>query len=252
VINPKYLCFERCEQLFATARNKDNGKPVPRVSGIRLFKNQDSVFTVRRYGALIATVTDTNVVTLYEQPLYFIHHAYQRLFGITSWRIGKRKSRVWSVETHGWNRGSDEMFKSHPMFFPGLEYDLNECKFLNTKPDPVRKRNPEADLAWRRKLSQYTKIWAVSAKCGAFDWVKELYKTEPFCLAQLGSDEVVSIVDKQDLSPETIKRIVIPICWSELRWNPQRVDQAIATAFKRTYASRREQIRKNLGCFAYE
>ena len=251
MINAKYLSFERCEALFATARNKANGKPVPGVTGMRLFKHYDEMFTVKRYGLPMAFVADTDIVTLLETPLYFTHHAYQRLFGLTSWRIGVSKARIWSVETHGGNRGSNEQFKAHPIFFCGMEYDLKERKFLNAKPDPVRKRNAEADIAWRRKMSEYSKIWTVSAKCGAFDWIKAHANYE-YNLTHVGADELVGIVNRQDFSEDAVKRIVLPCCWRELRWTPNRVDESVATAFKRTYAARREEIRKNLGCIAYE
>lgn len=177
---PVIESYSDAVNFFATAKNKENGKPI--LSFARMYQQGDA-YTINIGKLLIAKVLPDNTleyhasVDEYRSVHPTISSALDRIINVKSLRVGKNRYRVghvkwlgrvmtsWGRETHNWNKLRSEGQE----YFQGLKIDLMSGEVINPRADMSLTVNPDNRKTWLRALRSFKNGILVRKKLGVFD-----------------------------------------------------------------------------------
>ncbi len=177
---PMIESYTDAANLFETAKNKINGKPI--LSFARMFQSGDA-YAIHIGKLVIAKVLPDNTleycasVDEYRNVHPTISSALARVINVKSLRVGKNRYRLghtkwlgrvmtpWGRETHDWNKLRSEGQE----YFQGLKIDLISGEVINPRADMSLTVNPDNRKTWLRALRSFKNGILVRKKLGVFD-----------------------------------------------------------------------------------
>lgn len=260
--------------VFNTARKPSDGKPLSKSRNTyRLYKDGDTL-VFHHWGSEFARVTPDDVLHMTRVPYGSTGNAYTKFFGI--WTI-YRKRGVYgmcvsndearpSYPRMDWTQRDTPEYKARmdaynkafaawkaamPVWQEGAKYDLTARKFMGCQPYvpvPQRPLNKEVNSAWRRKVSDFHRVWKVATKMGAYDVTDADIRES----SDLTVDRLRTIIETGEVGVSDAAGMVRSIgAW--YLWHYKDIDsrrKVMTDLFKRVYARYRPYVREHVGCFA--
>jgi hypothetical protein len=172
--------YNNAVNFFATAKNKENGKPI--LSFARMFQRGED-YTIHIGNQMIAKISPDNTLEYcasldeYRNVHTTISSSLDRVIDVKSIRVGKNKYRIghvkwlgriktpWGSETHNWQKLRSEGQE----YFQGVKIDLHSGEVINPRADMSATINPENRKTWLRALRSFKNGIHVRQKLGVFD-----------------------------------------------------------------------------------
>lgn len=177
---PMIESYTDAVNLFETAKNKANGKPI--LSFARMFQSGDA-YAIHIGKLVVAKILPDNTleycasVDEYRNVHPTISSSLDKVINVKSLRVGKNRYRIghvkwlghirtsWGVETHNWNKLRGEGQE----YFQGLKIDLHSGEVLNPRADLTLAVNPDNRKTWLRALRSFKGGIKVRNRLGVFD-----------------------------------------------------------------------------------
>lgn len=167
--------YEDAAKLFATARNKEKGKPIK--SWARLFKDGND-YTVCFLSRVLFRITPDNMLVWECTPEELrrcaatVVSSLYRVVPFDIIRVGMGRYRVGHLinimhSTPDWIDRS--LLREQPELFSGLSFSMLTGECNNRQPDLLTTVNPAARKLWLSTLRQYKRGLKVRQKIGALD-----------------------------------------------------------------------------------
>lgn len=176
------MFWDSLNNTMDTCRYRHKGKPISSWGRLRDCTNGDIGLYIGYGNDLLWSVSRDNIVTFHQDS----EHAggqttvssMGRWFPVILSRRGQNDYRVmfgWDMyrNTLAYRQGDNwkQLEKESPYIFNGLQYDLNDSKFLNAKPIDKTIEFPEKRKEWRSLLTRYKKLMKSNVVIGMFDKV---------------------------------------------------------------------------------
>lgn len=176
---PMIESYTDAANIFATAKNKVNGKPI--LSFARMFQSGDA-YAIHIGKLVIVKILPDNTLE-YCASVEDYRYAHQsiscldKVIDVKSLRVGKSRYRVghskwlghirtsWGVEIHDWKKLRNEGQE----YFQGLKIDLVSGEVLNPRADLTLNINPDNRKTWLRSLRSFKNGIKVRNRMGVFD-----------------------------------------------------------------------------------
>ena len=177
---PMIESYTDAANLFETAKNKINGKPI--LSFARMFQSGDA-YAIHIGKLVVAKILPDNTleycasVDEYRNVHPTISSALDRVINVKSLRVGKNRYRLghtkwlgrvmtpWGRETHDWKKLRSEGQE----YFQGLKIDLVSGEIINPRADMTLTVNPDNRKTWLRALRSFKGGIKVRNRLGVFD-----------------------------------------------------------------------------------
>lgn len=167
-------------KLFATARNKEKGKPVMFMSWARLYKDGND-YTVCYLSRVLFRITPDSMLVWECTPdelrrcAATVVSALYRVVPFDIIRVGMGRYRIGHfmhiIPVAGTRRDwiDRDLLKQQPELFSGLSFSMLTGECNNRQPDLMTTVNPAARKQWLSTLRQYKRGLKVRQKIGALD-----------------------------------------------------------------------------------
>lgn len=177
---PMIESYTDAVNLFETAKNKINGKPI--LSFARMFQSGDA-YAIHIGKLVVAKILPDNTleycasVDEYRSVHPTISSALDRIINVKSLRVGKNRYRLghvkwlgrvttaWGSEIHDWKKLRSEGQE----YFQGLKIDLISGEVLNPRADMTLAINSDNRKTWLRALRSFKGGIKVRNRLGVFD-----------------------------------------------------------------------------------
>ena len=257
-----FLSYAFCEKLWKTCRSKARGKPIRKVhTGARLYFDQfTKAFSVHVYREVLAHVHPNNTLQMVAMPSgQSAQYTYARAWNISTRYVKRNMYRV------DMNRRPSGIDAQSPYWTPNLTLDLNTGRFVNAQPDPVRVVDADKNRQWQRTLRNYSRLWTVACKVGVAEnvmeearYLSDLPYGNPERAAVftriIDAKELIAYMEAEDVSPRTMLHIVACTRYGHMwqhfgRYSYSNYATDLKDAFRRLYATMRDEVRREVGCF---
>ena len=176
------IFWDSLNKTMDTCRDRIKGKPISSWGRLRDMSNGDIGLYIGYGNDLFWSVSKDNIVTFYQDSDYAggqtTVSSMGRWFPVVLSRVDQNDYRVlfgWDMYRHTVanekNRYWKDLEKESPYVFNGLQYDLNNSKFLNAKAIDKTIEFPEKRKEWRSLLTKYKKLMKSNVAIGMFDKV---------------------------------------------------------------------------------
>ena len=176
------MFWDSLNNTMDTCRDRIKGKPISSWGRLRDMSNGDIGLYIGYGNDLFWSVSKDNIVTFYQDSDYAggqtTVSSMGRWFPVVLSRVDQNDYRVlfgWDMYRHTVanekNRYWKDLEKESPYVFNGLQYDLNNSKFLNAKAIDKTIEFPEKRKEWRSLLTKYKKLMKSNVAIGMFDKV---------------------------------------------------------------------------------